>query len=91
MARIGLDPSRFGAHSLRIGGARVVSPEGVVHAGDKITSADVRWHRKCPQCAQYKTVSRSVGRGHSVRGVVGEALARGAQAEAKVQAEAKSA
>ena len=70
--------------SLRIGGARVVSSDGVVHQGDQITQADVSWHQKCPHCAQYKTVNRSVGRGHSVRGVAGEALARGAQAEAKL-------
>jgi hypothetical protein len=72
--------------SLRIGGARVVSSDGVVHQGDQITQADVSWHQKCPHCAQYKTVDRSVGRGHGVRGVAGEALARGAQAEAKVSA-----
>ena len=77
--------------SLRIGGARVASSDGTVHQGDKITAADVSWQRKCPHCAQYKTVNRSVGRGHSVRGVAGEALARGAQAEAKVQDAAKSA
>ena len=70
--------------SLRIGGARVVSSDGTVHKGDQITTADVSWHRKCPHCAQYKTVNRSVGRGHSVRGVAGEALARGMEAEAKL-------
>ena len=63
--------------SLRIGGARVVSSDGTVHQGDKITAADVSWQRKCPHCAQYKTVNRSVDRGHSVRGVAGEALAPG--------------
>ena len=70
--------------SLQIGGARVVSSDGTVHKGDKITAADVSWHRKCPHCAQYKAVNRSVGSGHSVRGVAGEALARGVQAEAKL-------
>ena len=62
----------------------MVSSDGVVHQGDQITLADVSWGQKCPHCAQYKTVDRSVGRGHSVRGVAGEALARAAQAEVKL-------
>ena len=59
--------------SLRVGGARVVSSEGVVHAGPAITGKDVSWEVKCPCCAQYKAVNQAVGSGRSVREAAGEA------------------
>ena len=38
--------------SLRIGNARVVSSEGVVHTGPAITEKDASWEVKCACCAQ---------------------------------------